>query len=146
MATVLKRREVKVARVPHGEIWVMPKVVAWWPALTVALLAAQAANVLDFVSTWIGVVHYHAVEIGPIMKPFMAAVGLVGGLVIGKAAAGALVFAVGAAGRAGIGGWRVRPERRGLVLWSLWAITVLLGYGAAHNFSGAWVLYRLRGW
>ena len=58
---------------------------------------------MDFVSTWIGIVHYHATEIGVMMSPFTAIVGLVPGLVLGKSAAAVLILVVGLAGRRGIG-------------------------------------------
>jgi hypothetical protein len=104
-------------------------------AVGIAWIAAEVANILDALSTWIVVVVHGGTEQGLEMAFFVKLLGTAAGIVVGKLVYGLLVL--GVAITAMDIPWpqlQIPKQSRRWVIASLWAAAADWGYGAAHNF------------
>ncbi len=115
--------------------------------LRVAVIAALLANLLDAISTWVGITHYAGREAGVLAWSVVRTWGLVPGMLAIKGSAILVILGIALTGTEGEPRWwRTRPHQRGVVTGALWIAAAWLGYLAIHNAVGAWMVHRLTGW
>jgi len=111
--------------------------------LRVAVIAAVLANLLDAISTWVGLTHYAGREAGVLAWSALRAWGLVPGLLVVKGSAMLIIFGIALTGTAGEPRWwRTPPHQRWVVPAALWIAAAWFVYLALNNAAGAWLVYR----
>jgi len=114
--------------------------------LRVAVIAALLANLLDAVSTWVGITHFAGRESGLLAWSLVRDWGLVPGLLAVKGSAAVIILGIALTGTAGEPRWwRTRPNQRWVVAVALWFAAAWFVYLALRNAAGAWLVYRFVG-
>lgn len=114
--------------------------------LRAAVFAALLANLLDALSTWVGITHYAGREAGILAWSVVRAWGLVPGLLAVKGTAVVIILGIALTGTVGEPRWwRIRPHQRWVVAGALWIAAAWFVYLAIRNAAGAWMVYRFVG-
>ena len=115
-------------------------------ALRAAVIAALLANLLDAVSTWVGITQYAGREAGVLAWSAVRAWGLVPGLLAVKGSAALIILGIALSGTAGEPRWwRIPPHQRWVVPGALWIAAAWFVYLAIRNVAGAWMVSRFVG-
>ena len=115
-------------------------------ALQAAVIAALLANLLDAISTWVGITQYAGREAGVLAWGALRMWGLVPGLLAVKGSAVLIILGIGLTGTEGAPRWwRTRPHQRWLVPGALWIAAGWFVYLAIRNAAGAWTVYHFVG-
>ena len=112
----------------------------------VAVIAALLANLLDAVSTWVGITHFAGRESGLLAWSLVRDWGLVPGLLAVKGSAALIILCIALTGTKGEPRWwRTRPSQRWVIPGALWLAAAWFVYLAIRNAAGAWMVYRFVG-
>ena len=114
---------------------------AYGIGLPAALSAALLANVLDAVTTWVGITRFHGREAGILAGPVVRTWGLASALLLLKGAGTLLILGLALVGTAGEPRWwRAKPQQRWVVILALGAAAAWFGFLAFRNAVGAWIV------